>query len=816
VVVGAVSTILALAVYVRDRRNPANRSFAATATASIVWLSFALLSDMPDMQAHALLLNRLTIASSMIMGVTLVHFALVFPSRSDRVGLGWYAFLFSGLVGAALTATTSWVVGSVAFSGFGTDIIPGPGMVLFAAWLLAGIISLAVILGRKYRAVAGREKAQVKFLLLGMILFTVFSVVFGLLLPTLTGSYAFAVLNTFTPLFLIGFTSYAMIKYRLMDMRFIVIRGMVYTVLLGLLTVFYLALAQLVRTQFVQNIDAGGDIAFVLGGLAAVFIFQPLRTMLESYTDHIFYRRRHDQHTLLQRLSVQLVGVVDLSEIASAASKVLGDQIKASRIALVHDEGEQLAVYGGGVDADDPALREIIAASQDRGPVLDDELEDDSPVAALLSERGIKVVAPLIADEVATAVLLLGEKQSGEVYTEQDLRFLSALSTELAIALRACELFEQREQRVRELTALNRLASALGQDIQLDSLLNRALRQVVSVAGADGGSIMLLDPATDELLIRSAFGLSTEVVSQTRLGPGEGIAGWVAQHRKPLLVIDGDSEEFRSELMESGVKSALSVPLVSKEHIIGVLNLRRMGSATSFTQQNMSVVTAFASQLAMAIENAQLYADLEGYFLGTITALAAAVDAKDPYTFGHSSGVTETTLAIAGEMGLDDKETETLRMAAILHDIGKIGIDGAILNKEGPLDSEERDSINRHPIIGANILSSLDFLEDVVPIVLHHHERYGGGGYPDGIAGEDIPLGARIITVADSYDAMTSDRTYRPAMSASKAIDELTGNVGSQFDPDVVAAFLRVAAHGGDPERELASVGAGHDKGRKG
>jgi putative nucleotidyltransferase with HDIG domain len=244
--------------------------------------------------------------------------------------------------------------------------------------------------------------------------------------------------------------------------------------------------------------------------------------------------------------------------------------------------------------------------------------------------------------------------------------------------------------------------------------------------------------------------------------------------------------------------------------------LRRTSSATSFTQQNMSVVTAFASQLAMAIENAQLYSDLEGYFLGTITALAAAVDAKDPYTFGHSSEVTEAALAIAAEMGIGEKETETLRMAAILHDIGKIGIDGAILNKEGPLDSEEYSAIMRHPTIGANILSSLDFLGDVVPIVLHHHERYDGTGYPGKIGGEEIPLGARIITVADSYDAMTSDRTYRRAMPSSKALDELTRNIGTQFDPDVVAAFMRVVARDEEPERELASVGAKRGEGAEG
>jgi putative nucleotidyltransferase with HDIG domain len=807
--VSVTSAVLALAVYTRDRRNPANRSFAATAIMSMVWLWFALLSDLPQLQAYSLLFNRLTLAAAALWALLAVNFGLVFPHRRDRVSPWARVFLVAGFAMAMLAAATPLVVAGVVFRAGGTDVISGPAFVVYGTWMLSAAVVFFFALRRKYRMGAGRERAQIKYLLVGTLLFAVPSAIFGMIIPAITHSYAISVLNTFTPLVLFGFVSYAMVRHRLMDMRFVVLRGMVYTVLVGVLSVFYLLLAQAVRAGFADVLGVNSEVAFVLAGLAAVFLFQPLRAALESYTDHIFYRRRYDQQALLQRLAAQLVGVVDISEIASAASRVLAEQIKASRIALVHEESGALAVYGEAITSDDSALPEIMAVANDGRLVLDDELREDSRAAALLRERGIQVVAPLLVADTTTAVLLLGEKMSGEVYTEQDLHFLQALSTELAIALKTCELFEQREQRVRELTALNRLASVLGQDIQLDSLLGRALRQVVSVAGADGGSIMLLDSSTRELVIRAAFGLSFQVVRDTHIVLGEGIAGWVAQHCKPLLLIDGDAEQFSGELERQGVKSAISVPLVSKEQVIGVLNLSRSSSASNFTQQNMSVVTSFGAQLAVAIENAQLYSDLKGYFIGTITALAAAVDAKDPYTFGHSSEVTDAALAIAAEMGLSAEETENLRKAAILHDIGKIGVDGAILNKPGPLDPEERAVIMRHPSIGANILGSLEFLDEVVPIVLHHHERFDGKGYPDGIAGEQIPLGARIITVADSYNAMTSDRTYRRALSREEALSELERNAGTQFDPSVVKAFMRTPiSEGQTPERAMVSVGA--------
>jgi putative nucleotidyltransferase with HDIG domain len=246
------------------------------------------------------------------------------------------------------------------------------------------------------------------------------------------------------------------------------------------------------------------------------------------------------------------------------------------------------------------------------------------------------------------------------------------------------------------------------------------------------------------------------------------------------------------------------VPLVAKGKVIGVLNVSKAESVEAFSRENLKIVASFAGQLAVAIENARLYVDLENTFLGTIGALAAAVDAKDPYTYGHSNEVTEHTLAIAEELHVSEAETETLRIAALLHDIGKIGIDSSILNKPGKLTAEEFEAIRSHPDIAANILGSLEFLRDVVPLVHHHHEYWDGSGYPTGLSGESIPRGARIISVADAYNAMTSDRPYRAALSREEAVLELHSNAGSQFDPEIVTAFVRVLVSTGAIAQEIA------------
>jgi len=424
--------------------------------------------------------------------------------------------------------------------------------------------------------------------------------------------------------------------------------------------------------------------------------------------------------------------------------------------------------------------------------VVADELEDDSKIREVLNKHGISVCIELVEENKNLGVLMLGSKLSGDMYTLEDIQFLEVLAPEVAIFIKNAELFEEKNMRVRELTALNKLAFSLGTNINLTTILNQAVKQVMAVTEADSGSIMLLDEADKILTIKAAHGLEEEIMLKTQVEIGEGIAGWVALNQEPLILIDDTDPRFKSELKRREIISAISVPLISKDKVIGVLNISRNKSADLFTKDNLNVAMSFAGQLAIAILNMQLYKDLENTFLGTISALAAAVDAKDPYTYGHSNDVTKYAIAIAEQMSLSEVEIDTIRIAATLHDIGKIGIDGSILNKPGKLNIEERKVINRHPAIAVNILESLDFLKEAVPLILFHHERYDGNGYPSGIAGDAIPLGARIIAVADSFNAMVSERPYRKAMSFEAAIKELKDNADMQFDSNVVNAFLGV------------------------
>lgn len=181
---------------------------------------------------------------------------------------------------------------------------------------------------------------------------------------------------------------------------------------------------------------------------------------------------------------------------------------------------------------------------------------------------------------------------------------------------------------------------------------------------------------------------------------------------------------------------------------------------------------------------------LEISYNNTITTLTNVVDAKDSYTAGHSDRVTKLSVSIGKSLRLDDKQLHDLKLAALFHDIGKIGTPDKILLKPGKLTDEEFSVIKKHPVLGAHILNDINYLSSAIPSIRHHHERYDGYGYPDGIKGDAIPLGARIIAVSDTYDAMISDRPYRNGMAHDKVISEIIANKGSQFDPVIVDAFV--------------------------
>jgi putative nucleotidyltransferase with HDIG domain len=277
--------------------------------------------------------------------------------------------------------------------------------------------------------------------------------------------------------------------------------------------------------------------------------------------------------------------------------------------------------------------------------------------------------------------------------------------------------------------------------------------------------------------------------------------GWdsiLASHEKPLGIEElesypGAGDQVRA-IAAAGFILCHSIHV--KGRFIGVLLLGERVHGNGFTQLDMEMLASLSSSAGIAIENARLYNELQETYLATIKAFVNTIEAKDPYTRGHTERVAEYATAIAEGMGLSPEEVETIRFGAILHDIGKLGVYEQILWKPTALDEDEWKIVKSHPETGASILGGIRFLEKAIDIVRHHHERLDGKGYPDGLKDNQLSLNARIACVADSFDAMTSDRPYRDALPVEEAIAQMEKKSGTQFDPRVTQAFARLLREG--------------------
>jgi len=259
------------------------------------------------------------------------------------------------------------------------------------------------------------------------------------------------------------------------------------------------------------------------------------------------------------------------------------------------------------------------------------------------------------------------------------------------------------------------------------------------------------------------------------------------------LIIDAiqNPSSFISTLVDHGLEFFLVLPVFLNETLKAVITIGR-SRTNVFSTEDITQARQMADQVAVALSNTTLIEELDTLNWGTIKALARTVDAKSSWTAGHSTRVTNMALKIGSASGLSPNKLNELHRAALLHDIGKVGIPVAILDKPGALDDEEYDMIKKHPSIGARILEPIASYKEIIPMVLQHHERYDGKGYPDGLSKDEIDIGARILAVADVFDAIKSDRPYRKGMALERVIDIITEEAGRQFDPDVVDAFLTV------------------------
>ncbi|MDZ7374575.1 MAG: HD domain-containing protein [candidate division KSB1 bacterium] len=388
-----------------------------------------------------------------------------------------------------------------------------------------------------------------------------------------------------------------------------------------------------------------------------------------------------------------------------------------------------------------------------------------------------------VSEEVATSIgALVRERLLYELENEEE---KDSLSDELIDAYQELNLWYNLGDSVSNVT-------------DPDAICEYIAGQVLDLLSCQAVGIYLLDPQTQVIRLHTSLG---------RTPPPQEVQGlpvWSSAFRSvvtqgqiltitQLASLGGTERELGSEWPVP----LLAVPMRARRETVGVLvaaGERRKGDRRStpelFSSGKRRLLSALGSQAAVLLQNARLYNEFRGLFYSTVGALADAVDAKDPYTHGHSRRVATYAVAIAKRLDLTPPELADLELAGLLHDVGKIGVSEAVLHKPGKLSPREFEHMKEHVVQGAQIVGRVEPMNRLVPLILHHHERYDGNGYPHGLAGDRIPLGARILAVADAFDAMTSSRPYRPAMSVEEAVHEIQTHSGTQFDPEVVEAFL--------------------------
>gem|GEM_PF-740602 len=415
--------------------------------------------------------------------------------------------------------------------------------------------------------------------------------------------------------------------------------------------------------------------------------------------------------------------------------------------------------------------------------------------AYLQSVAGI----PLISESTAIGVLMIGSKTE---ITPDIMTFLLPIADMAAGAIERAERFEQAQRRIQQLSALQSINLAIGVSLDLNITLNILTVQITTQLGVDAVDVLLLDPQTDQLVFAAGNGFRQHPTDKTRLWLGEGAAGRSAKERRAIHLFDpnGIAQHFSPPgLFENEDFVAYDVvPLIVKGMVRGVIETYHRPPYTA-SQEWPLLLEALALETSIAIDNAELLAklsqsnqDLQAAFDATLQGLARMLEIYDYETEKHSFRVVDLTVKLAQYMGITGSELNNIRRGAYMHDIGKIGIPREILNKNGKLTSEEWEEVVKHPQYAYEIIEPIPFLRPALDIPYSHHERWNGKGYPRQLAGEQIPLAARIFAVIDIFDALTSHRKYRQELPPEEALEYIQNTAGVELDPKVAQEFLEL------------------------
>ncbi|MBG0788451.1 MAG: GAF domain-containing protein, partial [Anaerolineaceae bacterium] len=528
-------------------------------------------------------------------------------------------------------------------------------------------------------------------------------------------------------------------------------------------------------------------------------------------------RQYYNRIMAMGELDQVIASTLELDEVLDLITSHLGNLIKFDSMSILSIDGDQLQIIAcKGFEFPEEVLKlrfpsepgypnyEVI---KNRTPLAVTKVSESYPTFSQATVMNLQgsiqswLGVPLFNRHEVIGMFTI-DRCNEDPYSEQDIEIATQYANRAAIAITNARLFEQTNNHLRKLETLRKIDGTITSSKDLSDALHTVLEQVKVGLNVDIAAVFLYDEEEQSLAYQQSFGYRTEGHPDNKVPVGQGYVGTVAAQMKPLYIpeinLTDDGHKYPFSLVNEGIVSYYGFPLITKGKLQGVLQILQR-SKLNPSEEWIDFAEALAGQTAIAVDNLILFRDLEQAndelreaYDATIEGWAHALEIRDKETEGHSRRVVQMAEKVAKAFGFDDEALVHLRRGVLLHDIGKMGIPDQILHKPGPLDDAEWEIMRQHPVYANEMLKSIVYLRPALLIPHYHHERWDGSGYPEGLMGEDIPLEARIFSVIDAYDALTSDRPYRGAWSDEETKKYLKKQAGKEFDPAVVEKFLEI------------------------
>ncbi len=812
-------TYTALVILVlQQARRRVNKVFALFLLASGVWsfTSFMLVYNPSASSQHLVFWNGMVIAAIPWVAVCYYHFVRAYNNKPGGIGL----YIGYALVLIVLTLSLGgYVVKSATLVNGNLYHDIGPWAYILVAILMPFLATAMWMLARRYRSSTDpTDRNRTMYLMTGWSL----SVVFGYitpLMPALAGLPTDHIGNLANALII----AYAILKFQLLDIRFVARRGLAYLTLFAGLVGAYIGIMFLELKLFPNLPPYTVALSAASVTILLLVLARPLRYVIEEQVDRLFHQETYIYRQALLSFSNKMGNILNLDEVANEMLPTISKALRLTQTRLLFPEtsgGDFIPrfTYPQAKEAADDKLRFsadspiVVWLAKEGKPLNLEHIASIPQLKGLWAAEKAELVAsgsgllyPIKSRGKLIAILALGKKHSGALYNPEDIELVTSMATQASTVIENAQLYteatirantdgltdlynhrhfhEHLEQEIARGSRFGTIFSLIMLDIDLfktynDTYGHQAGDKILQkMAGRIKASIRTLDMA-----FRYGGEEFTIILPETRIDDAYNVA---ERLRKTI------ETRMSSKAMPITVSLGIAswpADSVTKEEIIACADASLYRAKQ--TGRNRTCLSSNIMEAGVPLASAN--SGTKQAAMSIIYALAATVDAKDHYTYGHSKQISEYAVATAETLGLPKDRVTTIRAAALLHDIGKIGIPDSILNKQGPLTKEEWEPVKEHPQLGTEILRHVIDLINCLPAILHHHEHYDGTGYPFGLQGNNIPLEARLLAIADAYDTMTSLRPYRKRLSPQEALTELNRCAGTQFDPELVGIFCRL------------------------